>query len=454
MAATINITHQFTSLNAYLVVRIVKHSNPTAEVARFSYAPAGSSPYHPERTTSFTNLDPVIYEVQFYNSIDGTALTALISTHNVQPKTDSVIDYLNIEFEVDRGEDNDPVAGTDTYTNSALTGYTFEAKNIVQRGIGPKKATEVTINTDGFQLLLGDAFSSGDTWFIFAYKNANYTLPLVSANQFTDIITLSAPTTLSSTNWGKLHVTNYAGDIGEVTFPAFSGIPDGTVIAFTTHTGSQRYLKISFAGGNSITYMGAAHSKFYLAKGELIILQFKSNVAYVLNYTGNYSRRGNVYGDLALRSNTVYADGTEYTKAQAEGLYDWVLNGPSDMKTDYTTWASSSVIKTKTVYPYKGKFAIDTGLEKIKVPDMRNAFERYLMMGTDAERTVNGPGGFQMYEVEAHTHANSNVWNESGTGHLASGGGSNEGGITDTTGSYGGAESRPSNYGKVPLVIL
>ncbi len=95
-------------------------------------------------------------------------------------------------------------------------------------------------------------------------------------------------------------------------------------------------------------------------------------------------------------------------------------------------------------------------------PDLRGKFiVGYSAIDTDYN-AIGKTGGaktvtLDLTQIPSHTHPNAHVWNESGSGHLASGGTTDEGAISDTTGSSGGGaahENRPPYYTLAYIIKL
>lgn len=422
-----------------------KNSAPLAEVGRHLFeAP------HSQRNYTIEDLQDVVYKVAFYETLDGTTLNTLISTIDIDA---SVIGEQSVEFyeyTVDGAGDYDPVSEQDELIdpNLYLQVYTVE-----KRGFGKLKSTEYTDNPLGGFTLVDDTFYPGDIWFVTVYKRVASTTP-ASGNVFVeDVLELTdETTTISSTHYNKKCSFKSATNKATAEFPSLATIDDGKRFFFDTHQGSQVYGRLQFAPGQGLIHDGATKNKFDLAPGEEISIIIKNAKAYVLWYSGNERTRGRVVFDHQERPGHIIADGTEYDGTVYVGLWEEIIAMNANATTDYATWAASTTVDSKVVYPNKGQFAVDLVNTKFKVPDLRNQFIRALKMDTDAERLVNEPGGFQIEKFKSHKHG-LDVPPNASAGGLNPYMRGNDSGDAETK-AAGGTETRPDNIGLIPLIVL
>lgn len=451
------------SFTGYAIYRVVENSAPTIEITRQAFAAP-----HPQRGVTFSPLNPVMHQVQLWESSDGTTLDTLRSQIDIDASINSELMVTNFNIVVDRGnaglvvgDTGDPVAGTNQYLDARMKDQLFV---IVERGFGPfrpdeylDESSDLASGYGGFSLLGTEKFDHNDTFFITIYGlTVIETEP--PANEL-DVVIESDSVTIDATYFGKLVIANGGGNLQTLTFPLFSTFPDKTRMSFSSQYGTYKYLKLQFGVGDSIRFNDATKNAIYLSRDERIDFIFKTgSVCYVINYNGRARERGKIYGDYLVRTGTVQADGTEYTKAQLEGFYDWLVNdAPSNIKCTYTDWAASTVLDNgDTVFLRNGLFAVDLVGEKFKMPFVEGMFERYLL-SEDTTRTPNSAGGYQDDEAK-YTYTKT-----TGTG------GTDQGDLTTNVGYQGadpsvaqfrnkiittGEETRPKNIGKIPLVVL
>lgn len=397
------------AFTGYAIYRVVTNAAPTVEIDRQAFAAP-----HPERGVAFAGLNPVMHQVQLWESSDGTTLDTLRATIDIDASMNNELQVIFFDIVIDRGnpglslgDTGDPVNGTDVYLDARMKDRSYQ---VSQRGFGfLRPEDEYTDESDpaissgqgGFKLT-GRTFDPADTYHITIYYATTSDVS-TSTNEL-DVIIVSTDIVLDSTHYGKLIVGDAGGDTQTFTFPPFSGIPDKTRMSFSSQYGTYKYLKLECDTGDSIKFNDGDKIALFLSRDERIDLIWKGGVCYVINYEGKAKQRGELFGGFGIRTGYMLADGTEYTKSELSGFWDWLINdAPSVIKTTYTLWNASTAIGAETVYTHKGLFAVDLVGETFKVPDVSGMYERYLLSG-DTTRTPNTALGYQHSAVEEHYH--------------------------------------------------
>ncbi len=454
-----------------LLIRWLKAAAPLTEVGRSA---ALSFPY--DDIYSITDLDPVVYIVQLWRSADGTALSELIKSWEIDATLFNEVSAITYQYRVGRGSSGsspawaDPVDGATTLSDARLDGATQDDLYVVEAGYGPKLNSEYNLHAGGgIELLGGATFNQDTNWFITLQRvvtqsvaptsNSDYDIKILENDDFT-----AGSIDFDSTFYKRICDVQYSGSVGTVVFPALTLIPD-TKVRFTTHGMTAKSLILQLNAGDAVNFLGTSRNAIILGRGEEIELYVKSNAVYVAYYAGDARRVGSRFFGDKQELNTLFADGTEYDQADYPRLIEFMDSLPTGNVLDYTTWALSQTVThlqnedgtvqaTKTVYPNKGMFARNDVSGKFKVPDMRNMFIRALTSvtgGADSERLQSKPGGYQIDALMSHTHKIGGLWNETGGGNPAGGSTFNE------TPNFvikktGGAETRGENIGLLPQI--
>ena len=397
----------------HLVVVVEEVTNLGVEVTRQSFAPP-----HTQRNTTFPDLLPVMYRFFFWESADGASLDTLLGSADIDGSIafDAIFEIW--ELVVDGPNAWDPVGGTDSIEIPELEtvfynphGTALAVDNVsglmqvFQRAVGPKIVSEIenfspTLGR-GFRLLNGDLFNPGDVWVINVIKKV-ITTPAAPSNQFPeDILELPDETTLlGADHYNKMLECTYDAGIQKINLD-LEAYPDKKYFVFNTHYFPGLYLELTCTSGN-IRHEGADVTKYWIPAGRSVKVMVKGGVARITFDDHAANRRGAPVFDYAERKGYVLGVGTEYTKAQAPGLYNFVESLPPGVACSFADWEDDSLDDMgRTVYLNKTRFAIDAGAEKIKVPDLRGAFIRGLINpgGADVERANNVPGAGQQERV-------------------------------------------------------
>ncbi len=453
----------------HVIIRVERVDNLGVLVDSQTFAPP-----HTQRNITFANLDPVMYRFFFWESSDGIAYDTNIGSADIDASLafESVIEVF--ELSVGGAGANDPAADQNEYHNTALAGCDILTPGVTaagpvytvnQRAIGPKLVSELeNIPTGGFKIL-GDVFYLNDVWIVYKYSKIVAPAGPTPGAFPSDWIDIAATVTaLDSTHLNKGLALSASAPVQMIQFPDLGSLADKKFYVINTHQLDGNYAVLDFSNGGQLFYKGQIKTVFYMAVGEELGIMIKGGDAKVIFYNGNEDSRGRVVSDYSSRGpNYIQAIGQELTKAAYPGLYDFVLNLPDPA--NFTDWAASQVVDTKTVYPNKGRWALDVATEKIKVPDLRNMSPRFLKLAADAERISNFPGGYQIDKFKAHKHTGTYKQgksddNESGVSgeylrKPGAAGGSNYGNITvDALSDTGGIETRGENVGFIPLITL
>lgn len=450
------------SLTDHLIITWAKFSSPLAEIDRESYAPP-----HPERSLTVPDLENEMHQFKFWQSNDGIDLDTALLTMDVDAGTvdgggASMVMY---DYVTDRGNTGDgwadPEDGDTVLVDERLIGATSIIFTL--RGVGPLRPDEFTFDsvTGTITLTNGDTFAEGSTWFaaIVTTGSGVGTPPgnvQTSAVAGWSVLPVSSDFTFGTTHHNMLLWWEGTALIGNITFPDFATIPNKRV-KIVTHGGTSRYLKLTFASGNTINFQRRNRSALWLGAGEEIEIEFFNGTAYVTGYQGEYAQVGMLTWGRKSELNRLSLDGTRYTQADLGRLYaDYISYLPLTQFVSEAVWPTSMVAsiagENKVVYHKKGFFTSESG--QIRLPDYSNRFIRAIKTGSDTERVDNVPGGYQYDMVIYHGHTVPLLaGSDSGGGAVTSGGASGNDG-DEPTSKVGGVENRPENIGLIPQIII
>lgn len=257
---------------------------------------------------------------------------------------------------------------------------------------------------------------------------------------------------ISVSDMNKIHQIRGGANALTITLPNVDDCPLNSFLIIEALISNTKQHLINTTGSQYIYRKNESTDQgMYIGKGDVIWFYRKEDGWYVINEKGNFDNLCIAKPAYKVGFNQLLCDGSELSRALYPKLWREVQSLGASLVDD-ATWNTASGVNGagQTVErPYRGCFSTGDGSTTFRIPDWMNMGVRGLKSdgGTDAERVFNTSGGYQKHEVKSHDHSEPNVWNESGTGHLASGGNSNEGSITDKTGLYGGAETRMDNIG-------
>lgn len=269
----------------------------------------------------------------------------------------------------------------------------------------PYKTTEFEIlNAGGFKLKkTGEVLVEGTRFTLTLYSLQGGST--TTTNPVIPLIVGAVPVTTNLTYDVVNHVNKLIQLRGgstqlQFTLPLIEDIPDNTIIIIESMISNTVEHKIQTQGGQLIYLNNVSKTALYMRAGEALWLYRGEDGYYVLNQ--DFAKR---YAEIACKIEASYK----------VGLNEILANGQLIGKTAYRrvieqvqTFGGAYV--DRATYDgdpnsYKGCW-VNWDADYVKVPDLMNQFLRGLLSdsGTDAERTVNKPGGFQDEAVNISTN--------------------------------------------------
>jgi hypothetical protein len=487
--SSLTISHNFSGETGFIIAKPVKSTAPLSDVICIIDGVAAQTRKvypapHSQRSMLIEGLDPVWYLIKFYRSVDGIALDEEILTLAGNALVDSLYPITKYEYVVNRGHDNttpvstgpevwaDPVEGDIGIRDERLAGQVYW---IEERGTGQLRTDEITDRTDDgggfdFEATLvagGKVMNDGATYIATVIERVDAAPTSgTGSSDYNSIVILTADLDFDpNIHSGRVLVANWSSDLGVLTMPNLSLLPD-CKFKLQTHGGTQSYATIQFDAGDAIEFRKSDMNALHLGSGEEIEIIIKDNAAYVGQYSGDYPFVGQrIWGDANTELNAVLRNGTQYTQASKPRLMQWIdeYGVPTISEgTGAAQWGYSVVVDGETIFPNKGKFARDDVGGTIRVPDDRDRTMMALKNtdgSSDATRQSQGSGSFQKNTFKSHTHRS-----KDGFGYGNYSGGSNpfsryrdpsdpfqSAGLIEATGDD---KTRMDNTGMLPLLKI
>lgn len=415
------------------------------------------------QTITFTNLNDVAHFFRVYELLAGDALGQLLADDIVQPQPKSLSAQkplpLTVGVEITTGSDVYDGSTDHPELIGMVAGVDYR---IEERAIGtlrPEEFEDIGQPGFGFKVKNGKTFEENDTYFLhFLAKliSVASTPAATSGKMFSDIVEITADTSLDSTYMGKLIDANATGTTLVITLDLLASFLDNALIGFKQHRGNQINTVIKARSTETIYFRGEEVNEVIIAKGEHVYLSKKSGKWHVIedNISKEVGLPVMAYSQLL---NTVVADGSPLNRADYPRLWAYV-NSIGALVSE-TVWNTTNIF-LPGVINNKTNFSSGDGSTTFRVPDLRDLFFR----SAAATRT---PGSYQYQQVGRHNHRMP-VWADSpglafGTEEIAARNledfttsatskttvHTTDYNTTDTTN-----ETRPKNVGLLPLIKI
>jgi hypothetical protein len=353
-------------------------------------------------------------------------------------------------------------AGTQIANIPSLAGKDFLLRRegyplIAQESPAIPEAEYEVLDSGGFKLLVpGDTLILNQRFELEVYSLIG-TSPSTgggstasSGSLITGRLELNSNTTINATNHiNKLLQIRAASTAITITLPSVSDYPDNAIIPIEANISNAVQSKITTSSGQYI-YMGnTSWNSVYIAPGETIWLLRASDGWYVINdFYSNYAALGRPIASYEAGLNYLVCKGQLLSRTANARLWEKVQTFGSSLVTDAVWQTASALVAGRTVEnPYRGCYSDGDGSTTFRLPDLMNMFLRGVKTesGSDTERLLNKPGGFQKNEVIAHSHG---IPTRNGGGGIGPDwAGNTPSGSNPSTLDYGGVETRPDNVG-------
>ncbi len=256
-----------------------------------------------------------------------------------------------------------------------------------------------------------------------------------------------------------------AADHVTITLPDVGTTKIGDYFPFTSVMPFLKCATIQTFGVQVIKYaINDERAKMYMYTGERLVLVSAGTYWLVHSCSGNFDSVGESFGARKQKGNTSILNGAIVSRITYARLWEFAssLTNGQQIVSD-ATWLAGL---DGNINVYRGCFSYGDGISTFRLPDERGLFDRYLDLsrGLDIGRIHNYAGGLENDDNKEHDHfIVHNNQNDGGNNYITKGHltGGNSG--YDLYGSSlppnfgksskaGGAESRPKNIGKIPLI--
>lgn len=347
------------------------------------------------------DIDPVIYYVDFYESVDGISFDLLLSQFVYDLKNKVVIAERRF-YTVGNTGPNDPAPGQKILSDPYLDGKTISG--VFKEGFRYLKPDTETLvewqpHTGGGIELQGSLEFSQDEVYIVEISYLADQVQGGGGGLYSGVELIDTHTTLSASYRNKrLRCEAAAGSTLVVTLESVASVPDGTFYHFTTNRGTHNQTRILPAGSETILYNGEDYPEMWVGKGEYARITKVGSIweaemvhPFILQVGEHASATWKDHPSCKCEDGALY-DGDEWPR-----MWWWLKNKlPSTHKI-----TDDNVTDPGYGHPLEklGQFVLHSSLKKFRVPQTQLWSERALsnfnFYGLDADRLYDYPGGTQ-----------------------------------------------------------
>mgnify|MGYP003434517738 FL=1 len=442
--AHINVSSQTTLLDAanFFVFALYDASAPATLLE--SIAPA--KPYGNPLQVTFTYncVNGHIYIIKLWESVDSTPTGTVRNQYSQTIALNSVEVRLPEYLEVD--VTTGLVSGVNTFEKADYENWELLFERIGQGTLTPESATDILApkykrtNSDNSPNDLGPKITLLTADDIFQ-PNENFVVTFIPqiivaapggtpSDPFSSGRIITADETLTNADLSQALIIQSAISAITITMPVLSTIADFRFMYFYSCGGAHKNAVFTCQGTDKFLYP-TDQASLILGQAENLTV-FKAFGKYqVFNDLFGVKMVGELlYNYLQIEINTLFCDGTTKLRAEYPRLWAFVQTLEAGAVVSDATWTGTfTLIDGVNVYTKKGCFSTGDGSTTFRLPLLTN------MMLKGADGSIRIAAAFENHQLMTHYHKPPNIWNESGNGHLASGGTYNEGITADVTGA-------------------
>lgn len=311
-------------------------------------------------------------------------------------------------------------AGTDTASIPSIAGkdFTLDRSGMPLIALLPDNSNSAIaeyeiLNAGGFKLL-----QSGDV----LAENERFTLTIHS---LIGTGTGGGSSTYASFINGKKNVTSNTvldpvADVNKIiqirggstsytqTLPSVGDVAANALLVLESVIGNTAPQKINTSGGQYIYLNNGQKTDIWLHPGEVVWLFRDDDGYYVINdFADQYKNLARPMAAYKADLNQLVCKGQLVNRADYPRLWEYVQTLGSSLVSDATWNTASATVNSRTIpKPYRGCFSTGDGTTTFRLPDLLSVALRGVISetGTDPNRHLNKPGGYQDDAFESHTH--------------------------------------------------
>jgi len=372
----------------WLVVAIYKASSPMVVEAYQSFP----APHVTPQDVTFTGVDPEVYYVKTYESVDGTPAGTLRHDFIYDPsfQVAEIREDLFLQVGITPGM----VAGTTTYDDVTLDGWTYSIE--LRQSYGTLQPTvDWDYTATGWKLLMPDyVFQPEEVYVLRFYPKITTFTPIVqTANLFSNYKIVTTDEVLLPADIGKVILIQGASTSLTITLPLVADIIALKPICLISNGGSHINANIVTQGGDVVQMLNSNLSTITMGQSEQLWLMLVDTYYTVPFSQGGFNTVGQIVNDYVTnRLNTIFAAGQLLSRATYSRLWAYVQTLDASMLVSDANWSN-------VVLNNKSRYSTGDGATTFRAPLL---YEQGFLRGVDG--VVRKAGSKEVDSVIEHQH--------------------------------------------------
>lgn len=397
------------TLGNNFVVALYDPSNPSSFPNAPVFQQAITSGFPGPFSITATGLQAIVYNFYLWDT-PGTIPGGLVRNQfSLQPTIQTLKVRADLYLTTDLSAGL--VSSSPTYTDptSSLAGWTYDLEQIgygtLQQGVGFDYTVDPT--TGNWTLLTGNPNPNQKFVVHFLPIVSNQPISVTAPSLVSSYRLITATTTLTNADMGKLIAIQGAGTVITVTLPAISTVADNQSIFFTSSAGVHKNVVIAAAGSDAFQWLQysnqvTAQNQMILGQSEQMLLIKNAGVWNVIQVSDGIKMVGELVWDYNLFPiNTIQCNGQILNRADYPRLWNFVQSLDSSILIAEATWNLTDTYNGHTYNKYHGYFSSGDGSTTFRLPKFTDSNMGFFRIADGSTRKA---GNLNYETIAGHDH--------------------------------------------------
>lgn len=391
------------------VVALYDPSNPSSYPASPVFQQAITTGFPGPFSITATGLQAIVYNFVLWDTAGTTPGGLVRNAFSLQPTIQTLQVRADLYLTTDVSAGLSSTSPTYTDPTTSLAGWTYDLEQVgygtLQVGIGNDYTVDGT--TGNWTLLTGNPNPNQKFVVHFLPIVSNQPISVVAPSLVSSYRLITATTTLTNSDMGKLIAIQGAGTVITVTLPSISSVSDNQSLFLMSSGGIHNNVTIAAAGSDVFQWLQYSNqttpqTQMILGQSEQMLLIKNAGVWNVVQVSDGVKMVGELVYDYNLFPiNTLQCAGQIVNRADYPRLWNFVNKLDSSILVSETTWAQTSTVGIATYNINHGCFSQGDGTSTFRLPKLWDTGFGFLRAVDGVTRKASS---YEIETIKAHDH--------------------------------------------------
>jgi hypothetical protein len=430
-----------TPIRSNFVVALYDPSNPSSFPASPVFQQAITTGFPGPFSVTATGLQAIVYAFYLWDTSGTTPGGTVRNQFSLQPTIQTLQVRADLYLTTDTSPGLSSTSPTYVDPTTSLAGWSYDLEQVgygtLQVGIGNDYTVDGT--TGNWTLLTGNPNTNQKFVVHFLPIVSNQPISVVAPSLVSSYRLLTATTTLTNSDMGKLIAIQGAGTVITVTLPSLSAVSDNQSIFLISSGGVHKNVIIAAAGSDAFQWLQysnqtTAQTQMILGQSEQMLLIKNAGIWNVVQASDGIKLVGELLYDYHLFPiNTIQCSGQIVNRADYPRLWNFVNKlDPSCIVAEGAGaggWDQTISVNGKSYNPNHGRFSQGDGSTTFRLPKLWDVNYGFMRIVDGSARKASDSA---VETIRAHNHT------MMGTVNIVGAGGPYALNVTAGNGAYSG----------------